>query len=377
MKNFFSVSLLLMILALFAGCDKKNKYDPTKGKELLENIKKAEGESDSLQLAKYAVDQYRILKDRNGAMATMSKAMKFCSDIQDPRQRIETYSQIAVSYSVLNAMELAGNNLKSAMNAYQNWEDEQAEMDKKRKKAPTQAEIETIASDKIEILVNLARAQMEIVPVDAQKSLMLAKDQVNLFSDVLMKVEKLLDLAEALGKMESFENLQVVSAEVQAYLNGEVPETAKPQEEAPADEEAGDADSSADENTEVAQTEETPEEKKNASDEKVEMEEIDSQQKAHNLSRLAEVFIKMKHKDAKPVGIKILDEATEVAKTIDNKGKKAITLCEIAVNYATAKENKKAKALVSEADPLAKAADSATRETADEALSKAKKVVGE
>lgn len=377
MKSFFPISFLLMALVLFAGCDQTNKYNPAKGKELINNIKKAEGDSDSLQLAKYAVDQYRLLKDREGAMVTMSKAVKFCSDIQDPRERIETYSQIAASYSTLNAVKLARDNLQYAMNAYQNWEEQQAEMDAKRKKEPTQAEIESLASDKIEILVNLARAQMGISPVDAQKSLMLAKDQVNLFTDVLMKVDKLIDLAGSLGKMESFENLQIVAAEVEAYLNGEVPETAKPKEETPKEDGAADDESSTDEDEDAAETEEAPKESPKATDEDSEPEEIDGQQKASRLSTLAGIFIKMKHKDAKDAGIKILDDAAEVAKTIDNKGKKAITMCEIAINYAAAKEKAKAKALVDEAEPLAKAADSATRDAADEALTNAKNAVGD
>jgi hypothetical protein len=375
MKSFFPISFLLMALVLFVGCDKTNKYNPAKGKDLFNKIKEAEAQSNSLELAKLAVEQNKLLKDRQGAMATMSKASKFCTDIQDPRERIEAYSQIAASYSTLNAIKQAGDNLEYAMNAYQNWEDQQEEMNAKRKKEPTQAEIEALASDKIEILVNLARAQMSLSPVDAQTSLMLAKDQANLFSDILMKVDKLLDLAGSLGQMESFENLQVVAAEVQAYLNGEVPETAKPKEEAPSDEAAGDDDSSDDENADETETEEAPKDTKKPSDE--EQEEIDGQQKGSRLSTLAGIFIKMKHKDAKAAGIKILDEATEVAKTIDNKGKKAITMCEIAINYATAKENEKAKALVDEADPLAKAADSATREAADEALTNAKKAIGE
>ena len=375
MKSFFPISLLLMALVLFVGCDKTNKYNPAKGKDLIDKLQAAEAQSNSLELAKLAVEQNKLLKDREGAMATMRKASRFCTDIQDSRERIETYSQIAASYSTLNAIVDARNALTNAMNAYQNWEEQQAEMDAKRKKEPTQAEIEALASDKIEILVNLARAQMSLSPVDAQTSLMLAKDQANLFSDILMKVDKLLDLAASLGQMESFENLKVVAEEVQAYLNGEVPETAKPKEEAPKDDAAGDDDSSDDENADEAETEEAPKDTKKPSDE--ESEEIDGQQKGSRLSTLAGIFIKMKHKDAKAAGIKILDEAAEVAKTIDNKGKKAITLCEIAVNYAAAKEKEKAKALVDEAEPLAKAADSATREAADEALTNAKSAIGE
>lgn len=375
MKSFFPISLLLMALVLFVGCDKTNKYNPAKGKDLIDKLQAAEAQSNSLELAKLAVEQNKLLKDREGAMATMRKASRFCTDIQDSRERIETYSQIAASYSTLNAIVDARNALTNAMNAYQNWEEQQAEMDAKRKKEPTQAEIEALASDKIEILVNLARAQMSLSPVDAQTSLMLAKDQANLFSDILMKVDKLLDLAASLGQMESFENLKVVAEEVQAYLNGEVPETAKPKEEAPSDEAAGDDDSSDDENADEAETEEAPKDTKKPSDE--ESEEIDGQQKGSRLSTLAGIFIKMKHKDAKAAGIKILDEAAEVAKTIDNKGKKAITMCEIAVNYAAAKEKEKAKALVDEAEPLAKAADSATREAADEALTNAKSAIGE
>ncbi|MBR0190993.1 MAG: hypothetical protein IJQ31_02895 [Thermoguttaceae bacterium] len=375
MKSFFPISLLLMALVLFVGCDKTNKYNPAKGKDLIDKLQAAEAQSNSLELAKLAVEQNKLLKDREGAMATMRKASRFCTDIQDSRERIETYSQIAASYSTLNAIVDARNALTNAMNAYQNWEEQQAEMDAKRKKEPTQGEIEALASDKIEILVNLARAQMSLSPVDAQTSLMLAKDQANLFSDILMKVDKLLDLATSLGQMESFENLQVVAAEIQAYLNGEVPATAKPKEEAPSDEAAGDDDSSDDENADEAEAEEAPKETKKPSDE--EQEEIDGQQKGSRLSTLAGIFIKMKHKDAKAAGIKILDEAAEVAKTIDNKGKKAITMCEIAVNYAAAKEKEKAKALVDEAEPLAKAADSATREAADEALTNAKSAVGD
>ncbi|MCR5163902.1 MAG: hypothetical protein K6C40_07790 [Thermoguttaceae bacterium] len=368
MKSFFPISLLLAAVMLFVGCDKTNKYNPAKGKELFNKIKEAEAQSNSLELAKLAVEQNKLLKDRQGAMATMSKASKFCTDIQDPRERIEAYSQIAASYSTLNAIKQAGDNLEYAMNAYQNWEEQQQEMNAKRKKEPTQAEVEALASDKIDILVNLASAQMGLKPGDAQKSLMLAKDQANLFADVLMKVDKLIDLGTSLGKMESFENLKIVAGEVQAYLNGQIPETAKPKEEASNDE-ASDDDSSADENANA--------EEKKATDEAAEMEEIDGQQKASRLSTLAGIFIKMKHKDAKAAGIKILDEAADVAKTIDNKGKKAITMCEIAINYAAAKENEKAKALVDEADPLAKAADSATREAADEALTNAKKAIGE
>ncbi len=373
MKSFFPISFLLMALVLFVGCDKTNKYNPAKGKDLFNKIKEAEAQSNSLELAKLAVEQNKLLKDRQGAMATMSKASKFCTDIQDPRERIEAYSQIAASYSTLNAIKQAGDNLEYAMNAYQNWEDQQEEMNAKRKKEPTQAEIEALASDKIDILVNLASAQMGLKPGDAQKSLMLAKDQANLFADVLMKVDKLIDLATSLGKMESFENLKIVAGEVQAYLNGQVPETAKPKEEVSNDGAEADDGSSTDEDADSGEAKEN----KKATNEASEPEEIDGQQKASRLSTLAGIFIKMKHKDAKAAGIKILDEATDVAKTIDNKGKKAITMCEIAINYATAKENEKAKALVDEADPLAKAADSATREAADEALTNAKKAIGE
>lgn len=370
MKSFFPISLLLMALVLFVGCDKTNKYNPAKGKELIDKIQAAEAQSNSLDLAKLAVEQNKLLKDREGAMATMRKASRFCTDIQDSRERIETYSQIAASYSTLNAIVEARNALENAMNAYQNWEEQQAAMDAKRKKEPTQGEVEALASDKIDILVNLARAQMSLSPVDAQTSLMLAKDQANLFSDVLMKVDKLIDLAGALGQMESFDNLQIVAEEVKAYLNGEVPETAKPKEEAPSDDAVVD-----DENADDAETEEAPKETKKPIDD--EQEEIDGQQKGSRLSTLAGIFIKMKHKDAKAAGIKLLDEAVDVAKTIDNKGKKAITMCEIAINYAAAKEKEKAKALVDEAEPLAKAADSATREAADEALTNAKNAVGE
>jgi len=393
MKPFYSISLLLILALVFVGCDKKNKYNPAKGKELLEKIQAAEAQSNSLDLAKLAVEQNKLLKDREGAMATMRKASRFCTDIQDSRERIETYSQIAASYSTLNAIVDARNALSNAMSAYQNWEEQQAEQNAKRKKEPTQGEIEAIASDKIEILVNLARAQMGLTPVDAQTTLMLAKDQANLFSDVLMKVDKLIDLAASLGQMESFDNLQIVANEVKAYLNGEVPETAKPKEEAPKDETATAAEVSADgetsedadaesdsESVEEETTEAPKKEEKKAgkkADEDAESEEIDGQQKGSRLSALAAIFIKMKHKGAKEAGIAILDEATEVAKTIDNKGKKAITMCEIAINYAAAKEKEKAKALVAEADPLAKAADSATREAADEALTNAKNAVGE
>ncbi len=364
MKNHFIASLAsLMILASLIGCDKSTKYNPAKGLEVIERLQSAKNGGDSLELAKIAVDQNRILKDRVGAMDTMREAVRFCSDIQNSRERIEVYSQIAASYSELNAIVEARNALSSAMGAYENWEEEINAANEKRRKEPTQGEIESLASNKMEILMNLARAQMDIVPLEAQNSLMLAKEEAKQFSDLLMKVDKLLELGSSLGKMGSYDNLVTLADEVKAYLNGEVPASENNAEN------ADDA-----ENTD----DETDDDEKAAKNvENGEPQEIDMQQKSSRLATLGGIFIQMKHQDANAKGIEILDEAAEVARTIDNRGRKAITLCEIVVLYAEAKAMDKAKATLEEAEPFAKKADSATREAADEALTKAKSAVGE
>lgn len=395
MKNLFIMSLAsLMILTSLTGCDKSTKYNPAKGLEVINRLQSAKNGGDSLELAKIAVDQNRILKDRAGAMDTMREAVRFCSDIQNSRERIEVYSQIAASYSELNAIVEARNALGSAMNAYQNWEEELKAADEKKRKEPTQGEIEALAGEKMEVLTNLARAQMDIVPLEAQKSLMLAKEEAKQFSDLLMKVDKLLELGSTLGKMESYDNLVVLADEVKAYLNGEAPVTATVSgsddvegtdgaddgENAEADTDM-DTDATADadaENTEDSTDSADADEEKETKDaEDGEPQEIDMQQKSSRLATLGGIFVQMKHKDANAKGIEILDEAAEVARSIDNRGRKAITLCEIVVLYADAKAMDKAKATLEEAEPIAKKADSATREAADEALTKAKSAVGE
>lgn len=379
MKKLLSILLVSSLaLPVFTGCDQSQKYNPAKGLEVVSKLQSAESSGNSLDLARLAVEQNNVLKDRAGAMETMQKSVRFCSDIQDSRERIETYSQIAASYSTLNSIVEAKKALGNAMEAYKNWEEEKNKEREKSRKKVTQGDIEMLAGEKLEILLNLARAQMEIDSVNAQKTLMMAKDEANRFSDALMKVDKLLDLGAALGKMESFENLQIVGAEVRAILKGEpLPAAA----------------SSADAGTEGSETETASDDSENSDDSNVsasdsdasaddseaaegaeaaEPVEMDAQQIGSRLSTLAGIYVKMKNKDAKPVGMEILAEAAEIAKTIDNKGKKAITLCEIGMNYVLAGDKEKAKALADEAEPLSKQADSATRESADEAVTNLK-----
>ncbi len=373
-RHFSFVLLPLCALFLWTGCDKTNKFNPSKGLEVVNRLKSAETGSDSMELAKLAVDQNVILKDRAGAMETMRKAVRFCSDIQDPRERIEVYSQIAASYSSLNALPEARKALVNAMNAYQSWDEEALKAREKSKKAPTQSDLENFADEKLQMLLSLAKAQMNIAPGEAQNTLMLAQSEAAVYSDILMRVDKMLDIASTLGSMESLDNLRKIAENIKASLNGEVL-AAAPQavetESAETSEDSEEADSS-----QTAENENADEsEDSDVEDKEEASQEIDGQQKGSRLSTLAGIFISMKDKSGKEDGIKLLDEAVEVARGIDNRGKKAITLCEIALNYVKAGEKEKAKELVDEAEPFAQKADSATREAADTALNDAKAAV--
>lgn len=396
-RHFFFVLLPLGILLLTAGCDKTNKFNPSKGLEVVNRLKSAETGSDSMELAKLAVDQKVVLKDRAGAMETMRKAVRFCSDIQDPRERIEVYSQIAASYSSLNALPEARKALVNAMSAYQSWDEETIKARAKSKKAPTQGDLESYADEKLQMLLSLAGAQMNIAPGEAQNTLMLAQSEIAVYSDVLMRVDKMLDVAVTLGKMDSLDNLRKIAKNIEASLNGESLDLPAKTAESATSDSADDSDSadssdasanddsadasasddSADDDENVSKDED--DEDSDADDEEKESgkdaQEIDGQQKGSRLSTLAGIFISMKDKSGKKDGIEILDKATEVARGIDNRGKKAITLCEIAMNYVKAGEKAKAKELVDEAEPLARKADSATREAADTALTNAKAAV--
>ena len=340
----------------------------------MNRLKSAETGSDSMELAKLAVDQNVILKDRAGAMETMRKAVRFCSDIQDPRERIEVYSQIAASYSSLNALPEARKALVNAMNAYQSWDEEALKAREKSKKAPTQSDLENFADEKLQMLLSLAKAQMNIAPGEAQNTLMLAQSEAAVYSDILMRVDKMLDIASTLGSMESLDNLRKIAENIKASLNGEVLAAAPQAVETESAETSEDSESA--DSSETAENENADEsEDSDVEDKEEASQEIDGQQKGSRLSTLAGIFISMKDKSGKEDGIKLLDEAVEVARGIDNRGKKAITLCEIALNYVKAGEKEKAKELVDEAEPLAQKADSATREAADTALNDAKAAV--
>ncbi len=375
MKKLLSILLVSSLaLSVFIGCDQSKKYNPQKGLDVITRLQTAESGGDSQELARLAVDQYKILKDRSGAMETMRKAVRFCSDIQDSRERIETYSQIAASYSSLNSIVEAKKALENAMEAYMNWEEEKNKEREKSKKEPTQNDIEALAGEKLEILLNLARAQMEIDSVNAQKTLMLAKDEANRFSDALMKVDKLLDLAASLGKMGSLDNLKIVSVEIRAILKGEPIPTSD--DSAASTQIASDSDSNSADASDSENTSETADASTASNTSKTsasgapaeEATEMDAQQISSRLSTLAGIFVRMKLDAAKSIGIEILKEASDIAGTIDNKGKKAITLCEIASNYLLVGDKETAKKLADDAEPLSKQADSATRESADEAV---------
>ena len=360
MKNLFSFGMAsLLTLAVLTGCDQTQKYDPSKGLDIMNRLQGAESGGDSLELAKLAIEQNQILKDRKGAMETMGKAVRFCSDIQDSRSRIEAYSQIADSYWELNAIVEAKKALSNAMEAYRNWEEEKQALRAKSKKEPTQNELEGFAEEKMEMLLNLAKAQAQITPVEAQNTLGLALKETEAFTDLLIKVDKMLDIGMALGKMQAYGQLVALSEDVQAYLDGKVPGSAV---YAPAaDDSDADAESSSDS--------EVPED---GSSEEV---QADAQQKSSRLSTLAGIFFEMEHKDAKETGLAILTKASDTAHEIGNRGQKAITLCSIALNYVKAGDKEKAKELVAEAEEFAKKADSATRESADEAVTEAKAAV--
>ena len=366
MKNLFSFGMIsLLALAVSAGCDQTQKYNPSKGLDITNRLQGAENGGDSLELAKLALEQNKILKDRKGAMETMGKAVRFCSDIPDSRSRIEAYSQIADSYWSLNAIVEARKALNNAMEAYRNWEEEKQALRAKSKKEPTQGELEGFADEKLEMLLNLAKAQAQIAPIEAQNTLGLALKETAVFSDLLIKVDKMLDIGSTLGKMQAYDQLMTLSEDVQAYLDGNIPESAA----APAETE-----SETSEDPDAADTE-TSSDTESSEDGEGEIRQADAQQKGSRLNTLAGIFFDLEHKDAKDSGLAILAKASETAHEIGNRGQKAITLCGIALNYVKAGDKEKAKELVAEAEEFAKKADSATRESADEAVTEAKAAV--
>ncbi len=367
MKNLFSFGMVsLLALAVSAGCDQTQKYNPSKGLDITSRLQGAENGGDSLELAKLALEQNKILKDRKGAMETMGKAVRFCSDIPDSRSRIEAYSQIADSYWSLNAIVEARKALNNAMEAYRNWEEEKQALRAKSKKEPTQGDLEGFADEKLEMLLNLAKAQAQIAPIEAQKTLELAVKETAVFSDLLIKVDKMLDIGMTLGKMQAYDQLAALSEDVQAYLDGNIPESAAAAPSETASEAAEDTDAA---DTETASDTESTE------DGEGEVRQADAQQKGSRLNTLAGIFFDLEHKDAKDSGLAILAKASETAHEIGNRGQKAITLCGIALNYVKAGDKEKAKELVAEAEEFAKKADSATRESADEAVTEAKAAV--
>ncbi|MDO4569301.1 MAG: hypothetical protein Q4D38_02835 [Planctomycetia bacterium] len=191
-----------LLIPLFVGCGKGEKYDPQSGMTLLREIESAlnaDPQTKVIQLPELALRQKELLKDRAGALSTMGAAEKACKEIEDVQERISAYSQVAKGYSSLGNQGKARGALKEATETL--------------KHLPEGLR----AEDRMNVFIRVAEAQGALnAEADASETLTRALGEAEQVSDEVIRSSLYFRVADAFASFGQESGCDIVAEKIDA-----------------------------------------------------------------------------------------------------------------------------------------------------------------